>query len=186
LLKKIKYVFHFQISWLIVLLVTCSVFAQTDTLIQLNLLNKILKTDSSETHILQGTRFLKDSVIAYANTYLGRNYRRGGVSATGFDCSGFTMIIFAKHGIRLPHTSAGQSLVGIDIKKNQGEKGDLIFFKGRSRKSKRIGHVGLIISNRGEPIRFIHSSVTDGVRIDHLDAPYYKVRFVKIKRVILH
>jgi len=59
----------------------------------------------------------------------------------------------------------------------------LILFKGRNRRSKNIGHVGIVISEKGEPVKFIHSSVSDGVRIDKLDAEYYKNRFVKTVRL---
>jgi cell wall-associated NlpC family hydrolase len=85
--------------------------------------------------------------------------------------------------VKLPHTSAGQGLVGIDVPKSNARKGALILFKGR-RSNKRIGHVGIIISNKGEPIKFIHSSTSEGVRIDALDGMYYKKRFMKIKRVL--
>ena len=125
----------------------------------------------------------RDSILQYAFSYLGRRYRRGGTGKKGFDCSGYTMVVFSKFGVKLPHTSAGQGLVGIDVPKSNARKGDLILFKGR-RSSRRIGHVGIVISNKGEPIKFIHSSTSEGVRIDALDAMYYKKRFMRIKRVL--
>lgn len=126
-----------------------------------------------------------DSLLIYAKSFTGKKYKRGGTTLNGFDCSGFTMIVFAKYGIRLPHTSSGQSLSGIEIKKSQIEKGNLVFFRGRNIRSKRIGHVGIVISNKGEPIQFIHSSTSHGVRVDRMDAPYYKKRFVKATRIPL-
>lgn len=125
-----------------------------------------------------------DSIIGYAFSYMGRNYRRGGTGATGFDCSGYTMMVFKNFGIKLPHTSAGQALVGTEIKIKNVRPGDLVFFRGRNRNSKRIGHVGIVISKPGEPVAFIHSSVTGGVRIDKVEFPYYKTRYIKAVRIL--
>jgi hypothetical protein len=44
--------------------------------------------------------------------------------------------------------------------------------------------VGIVISKPGEPVRFIHSSVGDGVRIDRMDADYYRKRFIRVARVL--
>jgi murein DD-endopeptidase / murein LD-carboxypeptidase len=126
---------------------------------------------------------MADSLIQYAYTFLGNRYRSGGTTASGFDCSGYTMTIFRHFGIKLPHTSAGQGLVGVPVTKQNIQKGDLILFKGRSRKSNRIGHVGIVISEKGQPVRFIHSSTSEGVRIDRLDYDYYKKRYVKAVRL---
>jgi cell wall-associated NlpC family hydrolase len=136
------------------------------------------------TNQIAKTKLLKaDSMIQFGKKYLGLHYRRGGTSNRGYDCSGYTMTVFAKFGIRLPHTSAGQALIGIEVNSKNIQKGDLIFFKGRSRRGKRIGHVGIVVSERGQPVRFIHSSVKDGVREDWLLSDYYKKRFVKVMRV---
>jgi len=124
-----------------------------------------------------------DSLIDYSYTFLGDRYRRGGTGTKGFDCSGFTMMVFRNSGIKLPHTSAGQGLVGIEVSKNNIRRGDLILFKGRNRRSKSIGHVGIVVSEKGEPVKFIHSSVGDGVRIDRLEAEYYKNRYMKSVRL---
>jgi cell wall-associated NlpC family hydrolase len=124
-----------------------------------------------------------DSLIHYAYTFIGNRYKRGGISANGFDCSGYTMTVFKQFGIKLPHTSAGQGLIGVSISKQNIKKGDLILFKGSSRKSGRIGHVGIVISEKGEPVRFIHSSTSQGVRIDRLEYAYYKKRYIKSVRL---
>jgi cell wall-associated NlpC family hydrolase len=127
--------------------------------------------------------FIADSMINFGKKYIGLNYRRGGTTNRGYDCSGFTMVVFRKFGIKLPHTSAGQALFGLEVKSKNIQKGDLIFFKGRSRRGKRIGHVGIVISEKGEAVKFIHSSVSDGVRVDWLASDYYRKRFVKVMRV---
>jgi cell wall-associated NlpC family hydrolase len=124
-----------------------------------------------------------DSLIAYAFSFEGRKYRRGGTTLNGFDCSGFTMTVFGHFGIKLPHTSAGQGLVGVEVPVKQISKGDLIFFRGRNAAQSRIGHVGIVITEKDEHVKFIHSSTTEGVRVDRMDAPYYKKRYVKTMRM---
>jgi len=67
------------------------------------------------------------------------------------------------------------------------EVGDVIVFTGTNAKNRRPGHVGIILSNPGEEIKFIHSSSSkkgSGVKISTFkDSPYYKVRFIKVVRV---
>ncbi len=157
-------------------------FAQTDT--------PETDIDTSETQAID-TAFSEiaahtraDSIINYAYTFLGNKYRRGGTSSKGFDCSGYTLTVYNKFGVKLPHTSAGQGLMGYAVNKSNVSKGDLIFFRGRNRRSNRIGHVGIVISEKGQPVRFIHSSVSSGVRIDRLDYDYYRKRYVKAVRIL--
>ena len=124
-----------------------------------------------------------DSLVIIAHQYMGNRYRRGGASTAGFDCSGYTMTVFKQLNIKLPHTSAGQGLIGVTINQQNIQKGDLILFRGGNRRSRRIGHVGIIITEKGEPVRFIHSSTSEGVRIDNLNASYYRNRYVKAVRI---
>ncbi len=131
-----------------------------------------------------GRKLLADSLLKISMRYIGNHYSRGGTGKRGFDCSGFTLVVFKQIGVKLPHTSAGQSLNGIQISRNQIDKGDLLFFRSRNRRSKRIGHVGIVISNKGDDIQFIHSSTSAGVRIDRLSAVYYQKRFMKAMRVL--
>lgn len=152
-------------------LLTATDTAYTDT----------IATSTSSGKLVSAT--LADGVISYAQSFSGKRYRRGGTGAKGFDCSGFTMIVFHKFGIKLPHTSAGQGLVGYEVNLRNARKGDLILFRGRNMRSRRIGHVGIIISGKGEPVQFIHSSSSEGVRTDKADSPYYKKRYVKTVRI---
>ncbi len=127
---------------------------------------------------------LLDSLISRAKNYLGVPYRSGGISSKGFDCSGFTSHVFSSFGFSLPRTSYGQATVGKNVTVNEMQKGDLIFFKGRNIRSKTIGHVGIVISNKGEPVKFIHASVNNGISIETIDSKYYRPRFVKSVRLV--
>ncbi len=157
-------------------------WAQTDTLKPLPS-PSVQPENPTDTLGLKPQSFSVDSLINYAFTFKGKRYKRGGTTVNGFDCSGYTMMVYKKFGIKLPHSSAAQGLVGISLSKKQIDKGDLILFRGRNSRRKGVGHVGIVITKKGEPIQFIHSSTSSGVRIDYLDSPYYKKRFVKAVRV---
>jgi cell wall-associated NlpC family hydrolase len=157
---------------------------KSDTVLQLSTLFKDSLENTTPPKAKIGRKVLADSLLKISNQYLGDRYARGGTGKRGFDCSGFTLVVYKQLGIKLPHTSAGQSLYGIQISRNQIDKGDLLFFRSRNRRSKRIGHVGIVISNKGEDIQFIHSSTSAGVRIDRLSAVYYQKRFMKAMRVL--
>ncbi|MCI1261016.1 MAG: C40 family peptidase [Tetrasphaera jenkinsii] len=65
-------------------------------------------------------------VLAIAASLSGIPYVYGGSTPAGFDCSGFTMYIFAKVGISLPRTAAGQQAAATPVSNPQ--PGDLVFF----------------------------------------------------------
>lgn len=125
-------------------------------------------------------------MIAYAKKFMGTRYVRGGKSPKGFDCSGFTGYVFRQFGYNLNASSAAQATQGVQIKREEAEPGDLLFFTGRNSRSGRVGHVGIVIDNdavTGE-ITFIHASVSSGISIDRVSAPYYAKRFLSVRRVL--
>lgn len=69
-----------------------------------------------------------DTVIQTAKQFTGLPYLWAGASGFGFDCSGFTSTIYQAFGIYLPRISAQQGTGGIPIKKENLQKGDLVFF----------------------------------------------------------
>lgn len=98
-------------------------------------------------------------VVAIALQYLGVPYVWGGASpSTGFDCSGFTMYVYAQVGVSLPHHAASQYALGVPVPRDQLAPGDLVFFSG-------LGHMGLYIGGG----QFIHAPQTgDVVKISSL------------------
>lgn len=63
----------------------------------------------------------------------GAPYHYGSAGPRAFDCSGFTMYVYARVGKRLPRTSAAQYRATIHISARQARPGDLVFFHyGRS------------------------------------------------------
>ncbi|MDR2682837.1 MAG: CapA family protein [Dysgonamonadaceae bacterium] len=124
------------------------------------------------------------NIIDFSKQFLGIPYRRGSKGPKSFDCSGFTSFIFKNFGYRLSSSCTQQVTQGIPIGKEELKTGDLIFFKGRNAQSRRVGHVGIVLSNEEGNVKFIHAC-RRGVLIDELNkSSYYKSRYVTGLRVL--
>ena len=132
-----------------------------------------------------GNQVTIDSVINFSKKFIGTPYRYGGRTTAGFDCSGFMIFVFKSFGINLPPSSRPQAMVGEKVSRDSIQMGDLVFFKGRSSKSKSIGHVGLVVAvSDTNDVQFIHST-RHGLRLDWISTePYYKNRFMASRRII--
>jgi len=114
------------------------------------------------------------SVVPIALQYLGVPYVWGGSSpATGFDCSGFVMYVFAQVGVSLPHHAASQYSYGTPVSRDQLEPGDLVFFDG-------LGHNGIYIGGG----QFVHAPHTgDVVKISSIYESWYAATWVGGRRL---
>ena len=82
---------------------------------------------------------LAERVLAEARRHAGAPYSYGAAGPYRFDCSGFTMYVFGRFGISLPHSSAEQAAVTRRVPDAQKRPGDLIFtYHGGT-----VGHVGI-------------------------------------------
>ena len=97
-------------------------------------------------------------IVSMAMSYLGTRYRSGGASPSGFDCSGFTMYLYAQLGYSLPHSATAQyrncgyAVAKADLQPGNGQ--------------------------------IIHARYSVGkVMIDSLSASYYASRYVGAKRI---
>jgi cell wall-associated NlpC family hydrolase len=112
-------------------------------------------------------------VVGIAMQYLGVPYVWGGASPSGFDCSGFSMYVYAQMGVSLPHHAASQYNLGTPVSKDQLQAGDLVFFNG-------LGHMGIYIGG-GQFIHAPHSG--DVVKISSLSDSWYARTWVGAKRI---
>ena len=129
-----------------------------------------------------------DSLVSFAKKQMGIKYCYANCKpSTGFDCSGFVYYVFAHFNLKVPRASMDYEKAGKLIHPDSCRIGDVIVFTGTNAKNRKPGHVGIILSNPGEEIKFIHSSSSkkgSGVKIStYKESPYYKVRFIKIVRV---
>ncbi|HTL81769.1 MAG TPA: C40 family peptidase [Bacteroidia bacterium] len=128
-----------------------------------------------------------DSIAEFAENFLGTPYKYGCASPqAGFDCSGLTYYVFNHFHIAVPRSAKDYKTFGKEVSLAECRRGDIIVFRGTHPDDMRAGHVGIIISNPGEPVKFIHASSSDkhsGVVItDYYNSSYPK-RFIKVIRV---
>jgi hypothetical protein len=111
--------------------------------------------------------------VAIAMRYLGIKYTWAGASPkTGFDCSGFTMYVYAKLGIHLSHYSGDQWNEGYRIDRAHLRPGDLVFFH-QSKDGPQ--HEGMYVAND----KFIQAPHTgDVVKISSLKELGYASSYV--------
>jgi cell wall-associated NlpC family hydrolase len=127
---------------------------------------------------------LPDSITAYGLQLMGTPYRTAGITCEGFDCSGFIHHIFGRYGVALPHASALLIKEGTEIPLSEVKKGDLLIFTGTDSLNRSPGHVGVVITEKGESPEFVHSSSVGGVKISKVEGTGYQKRFLQARRVL--
>ena len=120
-----------------------------------------------------------NTLYEFIDKWLGANYRLGGCSKAGIDCSGFAQKLYGEvYGVELLRTAMEQFNNCHRIKHaKDAEEGDLVFFHIHSRH--RITHVGIYLAND----YFIHASTSGGVMISNLNEDYWHKYFAGAGRV---
>lgn len=111
----------------------------------------------------QGVSDVRVDLVQYAKQFVGNPYVWGGASLTnGADCSGFTMSIYKKYGVSLPHHAASQAQLGTKISLSEAQPGDLVFYA----KNGVVNHVAIYIGS-GQVIHA--SSPKTGIKISSVN-----------------
>lgn len=111
----------------------------------------------------QGVSNVRVDLVQYAKQFIGNPYVWGGTSLTnGADCSGFTMSVFKKYGISLPHYSVAQSQMGKQVTLAEVQPGDLVFYA----KNGTINHVAIYMGG-GQVVHA--SSPKTGIKISNVN-----------------
>jgi cell wall-associated NlpC family hydrolase len=118
-------------------------------------------------------------VVREAKNWLGVPYKYGGTSKDGVDCSGLTMKVYEKLGIKLPRTAYDQyhSGPGTKVSKDSLKRGFLIF--GHADGGSGIQHTGILTGDG----RMIHAPQPGTVvRYDDVPAGWYNI--VGVKKIV--
>ena len=118
-----------------------------------------------------------EQALVRAFSLVGLRYRRGGTSVeTGFDCSGFVQHVFGTScQLQVPRSASQQYQVGLRVDRDELQRGDLVFFRGR-----RGWHVGIYTGDG----QFIHSpNRRESIKVSSLASPYYRRTFLGARRL---
>ncbi len=125
---------------------------------------KVRSVDGQECYIQRGDVTFTNSpksiqeVLVLSEKFLNRPYTWGGRTSFGYDCSGFTQMLYRQMGHAIPRDSKDQITHTAFIATSIEElaPGDLIFW---GLDEKRIRHVGLYLGNE----TFIHASARESM-----------------------
>ncbi|MDQ0217366.1 NlpC/P60 family protein [Peribacillus cavernae] len=81
-------------------------------------------------------------IISAGEKFLGLPYVWGGMSSYGFDCSGFSYMMYRANGYIIPRDAGDQAEAGFRVEPDAKQPGDLLFFAHEEGKG-NIHHVGI-------------------------------------------
>jgi len=101
------------------------------------------------TYVIPADATVAETVaITYAFAQLGKSYLWGGTGPTAFDCSGLTMMAWARAGVALLHYTGDQINEGTAvISYADVSPGDLVLVPGSDGTIANPGHVGIYLGD---------------------------------------
>lgn len=130
-------------------------------------------TGYSTAQLSRANRIANDALNYRGAPYVWGGNGRGGV----FDCSGFTQYLYARRGVKLPHSAKMQYAMGHPVGRDELQSGDLIFF---NTERGPLTHVGMYLGNG----KFIHAAnPRRGVTTSRIQEAYYAKRFAGARRL---
>ncbi len=88
-----------------------------------------------------------DVAANWALSQLGKPYQWGAAGPQTYDCSGLTMVAWARAGVSLLHYTGYQWDEGPHVPLDQLQRGDLLFYATNNSDPDTIHHVGIYIGN---------------------------------------
>lgn len=120
-----------------------------------------------------------NTVIKLAEQFLDLPYFWGGMSAFGYDCSGYSYNLHKAVGYNIPRDASDQANDGLEVPFDELQPGDLLFF---ANDTGYVHHVGIYHGNG----KMIHSAFSrKGIEITPLKGTRYEKEFIGARRYIL-
>jgi murein DD-endopeptidase len=124
-----------------------------------------------------GDAGVAEEATRVATSMVGKPYRHGGATPSGFDCSGLVSYSYGRAGLEVSRDTAALLREGRPVSRSELRRGDLLFF---DQEGKKASHVGIWLGDG----RFVHAPSSGGrVRTDRLDDPYWRRHFVAARRL---
>jgi murein DD-endopeptidase len=114
--------------------------------------------------------------ISVAKANLGVPYRWGGITPSGFDCSGLVKYSYSKAGKVLPRTAADMFYTK-GYRVSYLQPGDLLFYAPT--KASRPTHVAMYIGAG----KMIMASSSKGVIVTYTNNTYWNPKYIGAKRI---
>ncbi len=120
----------------------------------------------------------QQQIIDFSRSLLGVPYVYAGTSATGLDCSGFTLFVYRElFGISIPHKSSDQVNVGISVAKADVRVGDILCFDWDY--NSVCDHVAIYIGNG----KYVNASQSRG-KVTEQIVNFEKDPVIAVRRLI--
>ncbi len=120
---------------------------------------------------------LGQSVVAVANSVLGKPYLSGGSSPEGFDTTGFIYYCFRQCDIDAPRSISSQYKYGEAVPKDSLQPGDVVFFWLNN--PGKTEYVGIYV---GDDTFVAVSSSKNAVEEKDMDSNYFAERYIGARR----
>ncbi|PWL33023.1 MAG: NlpC/P60 family protein [Fluviicola sp. XM-24bin1] len=128
-----------------------------------------------------------DSIVEIAKAQIGVPYKYATSNPdVSFDCSGFTYYVYSSCDVPSSRSSKAYGKLGTKVSLETCQPGDCMIFSGTAAGSTTIGHVGIVLSNDENGIKFIHCSSSKkhfGVVVTDYYNSNYPKRFLQVRRL---
>ena len=112
---------------------------------------------------------IRHEIVQDARQTVGSKYQYGGTGSKKFDCSGLVYALYTARDIQLPRSTRDMAHYGEEIRFQDVQPGDLIFF----RNVRKIDHVAIVSRKSPAKTWLIHSTTSRGVVEEVLEESYY-------------